>query len=602
MSPNGRCSALMRAAAVSWMAVLTCGPGLAFEAKLSAPGAPKALGQRLSEASAVIAAQSRGRQSVQEIVAASLSDYKTLVQILYDAGYFSPVVHIRLDGAEAAYIKPLHLPARIGHADVTVTIGRPFRFGRANMAPLAPGTDLPEGFASGRPANTAVLQEAGLAGLRGWRDAGHPKARIGPQHIVAHHDTGQLDADIEVLPGPRLRFGKMYLHGQTAVRPGSIHRIAGFPTGEVYHPDKIQTVGTRLRRTGTFSSVVIREREAPNADGTLDYDATVQDMPPRRLTLGGSVSSSAGLDLSLAWLHRNLFGGGERLQTQARIRNIGGAEAVDGVVSVRLERPDRLGPDDSLFYLAETERRNRTNYDELRGLLGIGVRRNFANNLHGEASLGLAYSKADDAYGNNRPFRYVDLPVRLEWDKRDSKVSATRGVYLSASATPYAGLGGTSSGAQVKADGRGYWSPGVSNRIVFAGRIQIGSVVGSPQSDTAPNFLFYSGGAGTVRGHPYESLGTSVGTATAGGRSFLGLSAELRGRVTDTISLVGFYDYGAVDSGSFVNSLSARHAGAGVGLRYDLGGFGPIRVDFAWPVTGTTGEGMQFYIGIGQAF
>ena len=82
----------------------------------------------------------------------------------------------------------------------------------------------------------------------------------------------------------------------------------------------------------------------------------------------------------------------------------------------------------------------------------------------------------------------------------------------------------------------------------------------------------------------------------------LGLSAEVRGKVSEKISLVGFYDYGAVDQASFVSADAFSHSGAGIGVRYDLGGFGPLRVDLAYPVEGATGDGLQFYIGIGQAF
>ena len=88
----------------------------------------------------------------------------------------------------------------------------------------------------------------------------------------------------------------------------------------------------------------------------------------------------------------------------------------------------------------------------------------------------------------------------------------------------------------------------------------------------------------------------------AGGRSFLNASAEVRARVTAKISVVGFFDYGAVDSSSFISSDAYSHSGAGLGVRYDLGGFGPIRLDLALPVDGPTDDGLQFYIGIGQAF
>ena len=72
--------------------------------------------------------------------------------------------------------------------------------------------------------------------------------------------------------------------------------------------------------------------------------------------------------------------------------------------------------------------------------------------------------------------------------------------------------------------------------------------------------------------------------------------------ITPRIGVVGFFDYGAVDTSSFVGSGSRQHSGAGIGLRYDLGAFGPIRLDLALPVSGGTGDGLQFYLGIGQAF
>lgn len=596
-----RCHAFLRTAVIA-CAALSASAVSALETTLSVPGAPDDLRDRLTAASSVMSAQSRGLTTVQELLAASLSDYRTLVQVLYDESYFGPVVHVRLDGHEAAYIEPLNPPSRVTRIEVTVDTGRRFRFGRARVAPLATGTDLPEGFATGQPATTGILQDAAIAGVRGWRNVGHAKAEVGTRRITARHADAVLDADIELLPGPRLRFGTMTISGDTDVRRESISRIAGFPTGEVYDPDKLQRVGTRLRRTGTFSSVAIREAELANPDGTLDVNAEFQDMPPRRLSLGGEISSTTGIDLSFTWTHRNLFGGAERLQLETRLRNIGGTENIDGRVSARLERPDRLGPDDSVFYLGVLERQNRTHYDETLGVLGIGVRRTFSPELSGEIMFAGAYALADDAFGNNRKFTHAMLPTRLEWDRRDSKVSATRGYYLDARVTPFAGLAGTDSGGRFMFDARGYWSPVGSARIVLAGRVQLGSVIGASLPDVAPDFLFFSGGAGTVRGQPYESLGVPVGAATAGGRSFLGLSAELRAHVTEKISLVGFYDYGAVDSTSFVDSASPSHTGAGIGVRYDLGGLGPVRFDLAWPVSGATGKNLQFYLGIGQAF
>lgn len=575
---------------------------LALETSLVAPGASKELKERIEETSSVTTADARGLDTPLEILSAALSDYRTIVQILYDEGYFSPVVSIKLDGQEAADLSTLSVPAQINSAVITIQTGPSFRFGTATVQPIAPDTVLPEEFAPGKLATTGAIQQAASAGVQGWRDAGHAKADVANQTVIARHAQAQLDAQIDLDPGRRLTFGKMFIKGDTDVKHRSIEKIAGFPSGEVYSPAEIQKVGTRLRRTGTFSVVSLEERETPNPDGTLDFDATFEDLPKRRLTFGLELASRDGIDLTASWTHRNVSRRAERLRFEASLRNIGGSEDLDGRIGLRLDQPDRLGPDDNTFWNALLERRNTDNYNVTVASLAYGARRTFSDRLFAEASAGFQWSDADDAYGDGRKFRYFILPLRSEWDERDSKVSATRGFYLDAQVTPFAGFSGTESGIRIFADGRAYTSLNTGGRLVLAGRVQLGSVIGPSADAVTPDFLFFSGGAGTVRGQPFESLGIPVGTGIAGGRSFLGLSGEVRGKVTESLSLVGFYDYGIVDTSSFVGSGAEDHSGAGLGIRYDLGGFGPLRFDLAYPVQGDTGNGLQFYIGIGQAF
>ncbi len=605
MQSKGRWDSVTRGIATvcaTLMVALLPGLVLAAQTTLRAPGAPDDLADRLREASSTMSASARGLDSAQELLAASLSDYRTLVQVLYDEGYFAPVVHIRLDGQEAAYIGPLNTPRSVAQIVIDVKTGPLFRFGQADIGPLAPDTRLPATYARGQLATTGAIRDAALAGIDGWRSVGHAKVDVGGQRITANNHDAVLDADIRMLPGPKLDFGAMAVTGESRVRREAIARIAGFPTGETFNPELVQQVGTRLRRTGTFLSVSIKEADQPNPDGTLDFVTSVTDMPLRQISFGVELSSSDGLDLSAKWTHRNLWGAAERLRFEATLRNLGGPEQADGRLSLRLDRPATLGPDDNIFYLAEIERRDQTHYNVLRGFVGIGARRVYSDQLFGEMSLGGGVTIADDAFGTGRKFKLLTLPIKVEWDKRNHKVNATSGVFLDARVTPFTGFSNTESGTQVMIDGRGYISLTQSGSVVLAGRVQAGSVLGASQSSTSPEYLFFSGGAGTVRGQPFESLGTPVGGLIAGGRSILAVSAEIRGRVSKKLSLVGFYDFGAIDAGSMISSGSPYHSGAGLGLRYDLGGFGPLRLDLAMPIDGTTGDGLQFYLGIGQAF
>ena len=191
------------------------------------------------------------------------------------------------------------------------------------------------------------------------------------------------------------------------------------------------------------------------------------------------------------------------------------------------------------------------------------------------------------------------------WDTRNEKLDATEGYFVDARATPFLGFGTTDSGAQLSVDGRAYGSVGATRRVIFAGRVQAGAVLGTDLRNTPRDYLFYSGGGGTVRGQPYQSLGIPLDKSAdpdlTGGLAFLAASLEIRARITKKIGIVGFVDAGSVGGEDFFDDLGGWHAGAGVGLRYDTG-FGPIRLDVAAPVGGDTGDGVQIYVGIGQSF
>ncbi|MEX0280812.1 MAG: autotransporter assembly complex family protein [Arenibacterium sp.] len=577
-------------------------PLAAFESRFAAPGAPDNLAKNLRVSSSLLSAEANNLTTTQELLAAALADYRTMVQVLYDAGFFSPRVSIRLNGREASQISLIQPPSNITSVDIRIEPGPPFRFGQIRVAPLAPGTELPEGFASGQPASTGALRRAAAAGVDQWRATGHAKARIGSQRIVANHTRNQIDADIEIIPDRKMRFGQLVVEGNRDVRTDAILVIAGMPTNRVYSPEDAQKVGSRLRRSGAFKSVSLTEADQANPDGSLDFTATVVEQLPRRFTFGAELESRDGLKISGSWLHRNLFGGAERFRFQAEIGNIGGSQDIEGSLSFRLDDPTKLGADNNLFYYGAIDRLDREHYTLNRAVLGVGARRIVNNDLVVEAALEISRSEANDAFGSDRRFELVSLPMRAELDRRDSEQNATQGYFVDLRLTPFSGFSGSESGAQATFDGRGYFSLTDSGSIVLAGRLQLGSVVGPSLPNVSPDLLFFSGGASTVRGQPFESLGVPVGNKIAGGRSILAASAEVRAQVVGAISVVGFYDFAAVDADSFVNGSSPNHAGAGIGLRYDLGGFGPVRLDVALPVSGPTNNGLQFYLGIGQAF
>ncbi|MCC5991449.1 MAG: BamA/TamA family outer membrane protein [Rhodobacteraceae bacterium] len=589
---------------VALAGLLGATPAAGFEdLSFSVQGGGNALEQQLQQASQLRAAWADGLSDPFEIFTIARAEYGQLIGLFFEAGHYAPVISIRIDGQEAADISPLDPPARIDRIEVALQAGPPFVFGRAQIGPLAQGTALPAGFAPGELARSTVIRDAATATVDGWRDRGHAKARPVDQQITARHSADILDVDVQVDPGPRVTFGRLQPSGQDRTRPNRIVKIAGLPTGEVFSPDDVQRAAERLRRTGTFSSVALREAEDLNPDGSMDISAAVVEAPLRRIGLGLEYDTEAGGKVSAFWLHRNLLGGAERLRIEAMLGGItqrrGGH---DYRLGLEFSRPATFTPDTTLTLgaLAETERED--DFRARRARLEVGLSHRFSDALTFSAGIGVLTENArfGPGLGIRRNYRLLLLPMALEWDRRDDIRNPTRGFFANAKLTPFLGVSAADSGARLYTDLRAYRGLGEDARFVLAGRVQAGAILGAALDRTPRDFLFYSGGGDSVRGQPFRSLGVAPGGVRSGGRGFAAASLETRMRATENLGLAAFADAGYVSEGAF-SGASGWHAGAGLGLRYDTP-IGPLRMDVGLPVRGATGSGVQLYLGIGQAF
>lgn len=568
--------------------------------------APASLETALREASVLLVSKKAGKNSAQEVLADARAEYASLLNALYARGYYSGVIHVYVDGVEAAAIAPLNTPRAISAVKVVVEPGPEFAFSRARVAPLAYGSRMPGGFATGKVAESGIILDAVTAGVTGWREQGHAKARVATQSLTADHASNTLAADVTLNPGPKLRFGRLKVEGAERMRVARVRAIAGLPEGQVFRPRDLETAATRLRRTGVFRSSVLVEDEAITAPDLLGITAVLVEEKRRRYTFGAEIASSSGAALTGEWLHRNLFGGAERLTLNGAISNIGAQSGgMDYVLGANISRPATFDADTTAKASIEIGRMEEEDFDADYFSVGFGLDRIFSDSLTGSASLSYDVARVSDPTGRSI-YRSLALPIGVVWDRRDSRTEPTRNIYVAAEVKPFLGFGITDSGTRATLDLRGYKAVGAERRLVFAGRVQAGAVVGSRLLGTPRDYLFYSGGAGTVRGQPYQSLGVDVlrstsGSAfTTGGKTFLGGSVEARLKVGESLGLVGFFDVGRVDADEFFG-FGDWHSGAGVGVRYATP-VGPIRLDVAMPVGGKTGDGMQIYVGLGQAF
>jgi translocation and assembly module TamA len=251
---------------------------------------------------------------------------------------------------------------------------------------------------------------------------------------------------------------------------------------------------------------------------------------------------------------------------------------------------------------AELEQLDEPEFFVRQGTVEAGIERYVSENYSYRAGLGLRRANTRDAFGENQ-YTLLLLPTGATGDYRDDAFDARTGSYFDAEVAPFVAVSGADNGVLTTLDARKYWTFGEESPVTFAVRGQLGSLVGPELADSPADFLFYSGGGGTVRGQDYQSLAVTLPSgARVGGRSFIGLSAEVRLRTSGALGYVGFIDAGYIGEESFPDGSGEWHSGAGLGLRYATP-VGPIRVDLAVPTSGDDGDSsFQVYIGIGQAF
>lgn len=542
----------------------------------------------------------------QDYIAAARADYRRLLTALYAEGYYGGSISITVDGVEAANIAPLAAPAQIGTVVITVEPGRRFTFGDVAIAPLPPGTTLLQDLGPRRTANSGAIQTTVSEGIRSWRDLGFAKADVAEQAIIARHADAKLDVRVALDTGPRLRFGPLEVSGNSTVSESRVRQIAGLPTGEIFSPAEMNAAAQRLRRTGTFESASLTESAEIGPNDTLPIRAQLSEAKPRRFGFGLELSSIEGLTVSTFWLHRNFLGGAERFRADAEVSGINGETGgVDYRLGATFTRPATFGPDTEYFLSGEISRKDEPEFLIDKVAIETGFSRRIGDDLIVRAGVGLLRAREETAL-TTRDYTLFTLPLDATLDRRDMPTDAKDGYFIDLTATPFISIDGDIVGARLFGDVRGYLTLGEEAKLTFAGRGQLGSVIGAGLTEAPADFLFYSGGGGTVRGQPYRALGVDTlqgtQTVTTGGASFVGAQLEARYLIRDNISLVGFYDLGYVGETATPGENGDWHAGAGLGLRYNTG-IGPIRLDLGTQASGDdAGSGLQVYIGIGQAF
>ncbi len=453
----------------------------------------------------------------------------------------------------------------------------------------------------GRPARAADVILAEDTALDLMRAKGFPFARRGDRQLDVDHATHTIAVNLPVELGHQAFFGETHFSGLEDVNESHLQRLVPWPPGDIFNLKALDTFRDDLVLASLFTSVRVEPAatSVPEDGSPLDVNVIVAEGPHRSVGTGVTYARDKGVGASAYWRHRNLFGNGERFEANAD------ATRLDQTAELLLDKPGFLSRRNTLKLGATAHHESTGAFTEYSGALRGSVEHKL-NDLWRVAG-GTTFEFAaltEDGVQRNSYLAGLPLGLSRAVDQR-LVVEMTRGWRLRVNATPYLGrYTGTTTFVHLETEVDGYWPVLRGDRMVLAGRLKVGSLLGEHTDDIPANKRFYAGGGGSIRGFGYQLVGPlDAQNAPMGGRGLIETSAEARIRITETIGVVPFVDAGMVSRAGLPGGDGDIRLGAGIGARYYTGA-GPLRVDVAIPVNRRAGvdKSWQFYVSFGQAF
>jgi len=581
---------------------------LNYSVSLDTDGSDRELARAIERSSLLVNQAENPVSGDLGLVIKARDDRDRLIAALYERAHYGGVVTVTIDGRNIDDLPPNPKFDRTGPVPVTLRVepGPVFTLGDIRLEGDAARLDPSRyDLLPGRDAGSLVIIKAARQIVDDLKTEGRPLAHLTEQQVVADHKSQTVDVVLGAESGPVAPIGPVTISGEKAVDPDFIRRYSRLNEGKPYTPDDIRKASERLRKLGVFSSVTIKESETLAPDGSLPIGITVSEGKHRYFGFGASISTIDGAGLEGYWGHRNLFGHAESLRIEGSVGGLGnwnGIENLDYTAGISFVKPGAFVPSGTLDASIKGSTITTESYDAASLVARLGYSYELSDKDTLSAATTLSFDDIDDAFGNNRYVTFA-LPIDYVRDTRDNTLNPTEGYRATLSATPsYEILEGTIF-SSFEGSISGYRGFGEDDRLVLAGKLAAGTLIGGDGLASMPaTRRFYAGGGGSVRGYAYQEISPYNGSGDAtGGRSYVTGSVEARLNVTDAIGVVPFLDFGTVSSEIYPDFADIR-LGAGIGLRYNTP-FGPIRLDVAMPLDRYDGGSRYgIYAGIGQSF
>lgn len=543
----------------------------------------------------------------------SKSTLKDDLRRIYDMGYFTEKIKaVPVSTSEGIVLR------------IVVQENAPVTGVHIDGNTIIDDSELQSIFASqtGMPQNIGQLNESIEKVEKLYADKGYVLARV-----------SNIEDDPDGVINLKINEGvidKVQFVGNRKTKDFVIKRLMVSKVGDVYNEKALADDLKRIFGTQAFSDV--RRVITASPDNPDKYNLTVEVDEKRTgaISVGGGIDTTTGLFGSVGYNDPNFLGRGQNVNSVFAVGSgiIGRDRSTQA--SARTYQFDVGWSDPSFRNTPNSLSANLYGRDYSSFNVPLGIERRIGTELAWGAplsnfkntSIGLSlrgenvrirdYANSSDLqeFGISQSDRknqlkggtFVSLSPTLAFDTRNNRFNPTSGWLNTVSLTGAYGLSNNSYGL-ASANLRKYIK--IREGITLALNAQGGhSLLGD-----IPEFnMFRMGGAYSVRGFQEGGLGI--------GNGYLLSTAELRAKVPmigklktipvlNSLSLATFLDAGTVLGESNFNTIfnrSGNGMSTGLGVRLNMPGIGPIRIDYAIPLAGGGKYNRAWNFGVGEKF
>lgn len=422
----------------------------------------------------------------------------------------------------------------------------------------------------------AAYEQAKARLRQGASSGGYLDAQLARHQVLVDPSANAAHVSLHLDTGPRYFFGPLSFR-QDLLDEALLRRYVTLEPGEVYDPDRLLALQSRLLGTDYFSAVEMRpQKEASDASGRIPIEVVAERNAANKFRFGLGYATDVGPRFSMDWRRRYLNRWGHRFRTELSL--------APGLSYWNLDYRIPVGNPVRDYVVIKPQSSYQDGATREGWVHSLQVAHSSLTPSGWRRTLGLDYRYEDLALdGSGLDATHALVPT-ASWSRTraDDPINTNRGYSLKYSLLGTVG-GLFSEDSYLSGRVQFKWVRRFARDYRLIARTDLGATLAEDLESLPASRRFYAGGDNSIRGWGFEALGpTDPDTdETLGGRYLAVGSLELERRIRGPWSAALFTDLG----NAFDPDAERRiEQSLGLGLRW-ASPIGQVRLDLAFALT-----------------